>query len=269
MTKAKLRNKTRLIVPDSHGAHVDSDAAAAMLRDVRGMRVDEVVWLGDHLDCGGLFSTHQRSYTREMAESFEDDCAGANWLLDEVQKAAPSAQQHYIEGNHEAHVERWASRTFHNKQDADRYLERQGPAAVLELKRRGIRYYKQSELHGSCSVPGMIRLGKVFFSHGWAFSKHATYAHLSGAGESIVHGHTHRAQSILSRTATSDAIGGHCPGTLAKLQPLYRHNSPSEWTHGYALQLVSHTGRFLHIHVPIVRGSSMLASVQALGARRR
>lgn len=266
---AKTSNGVRLIIPDSHGAHVDRAAAQAMIADAKRMNVTEVVWLGDHLDCGGIFSAHQRSYTNEIAESWADDCDAANWLLDAVQKATPGARHHYIEGNHEFHVERWASRTFTHKTDADRYLERQGPAAVLRLKERGIQFYRQGELHGNCSVPGMIRLGKVFFTHGWAFSRHATYAHLSAAGESIVHGHTHRAQSILTRTATSDAIGGHCPGTLAKLQPLYRHNSPSEWTHGYAVELFSSTGRFLHIHVPIVRGQSMLESVRALTGKRR
>ncbi len=267
---AKLPHLVRLIIPDSHGAHVDKPAVAAMLADLRGMQVDEVVWLGDHLDCGGIFSTHQRTYTNEIPESFADDCDAANALIDAVQKTCPSARNHYIFGNHETHCERWASRTFTTKVDADRYLERQGPAAVLGLKERGIKWYKSSETYCGLPTPGVLRLGRVHFSHGWSFGKNATADHLASSGVSIVHGHTHTAQSILSRSMASGAIGAHCPGTLARLQPLYRHNAPTRWTHGYALQLVNQTTQtFLHLHVPIVRGKSMLEAAQAIAPRRR
>jgi calcineurin-like phosphoesterase family protein len=239
------KHAVRLIIPDSHGAHADWSAVGAMLGDLKNIQVDEVVWLGDHLDCGGVFSTHQRTYT-----------------LDMVAKACPGARQHYIAGNHETHLERWASRTFQHKVDADRYLERQGPEAVLRLKQRGIKYYKCHELYGNMATPGVLRLGRVHFTHGWAFGRHATAAHLASSGVSIVHGHTHRAQAVYARTMASSAVGAHCPGTLAKLQPLYRHNSPTDWTHGFALQLVNQsTQSYLHLHIPIVKGVSMLSEV--------
>jgi hypothetical protein len=59
----------------------------------------------------------------------------------------------------------------------------------------------------------------------------------------------------------SDGIGAWCPGTLAKLQPLYRHTAPTSWSHGYAVQFINERGNFLHINVPIIQGRSILSDV--------
>ena len=248
----------RLIAPDSHGMHIDPAAKAAFLRDAKKLQPSEIVFLGDHLDCGGVFSSHARAYTNELVESYEDDVNAANAFLDEVQKAAPGAACHYIEGNHEARVERWATSTFTNKKDADKLLEVYGPAKSLRLRERGIKYYRRSEQYMGLSIPGTIRLGKCFFTHGISHSKHAAATHLARFGASVVFGHIHRSQAVIERTVTSDGFGAWCPGTLAKLQPLYQHTSPTSWSHGYAVQLVNRSGRFLHVNVPIYRGESLL-----------
>lgn len=257
-----------VIAPDSHGNHIDIPARDAFIKDVKELCPDKVILLGDHLDCAGTFSTHQRSYTNEMAESYQDDVEAANVFLDMLQKAASSAKDwHYIEGNHEAHVERWASRTFQSKRDADKLLDSYGPTKVLDLKRRGIRYYRRSEHYQGISIPGTIRVGRCFFTHGISHSKHAASTHLERFGASVVFGHIHRSQSVVSRTVTSKGHGAFCPGTLAKLQPLYKHTEPTSWSHGYGLQLVNPSGRFLHINVPILNGESLLPLIKRIGKK--
>lgn len=262
----------RLVVPDSHGNHIDKRARDACVADAKLLAPKHIVLLGDHLDCAGTFSTHQRSYTNEMAESYEEDVDGANDFLDLLQKACPGAtDMDYLEGNHEAHVERWASRTFFSKADAENLLEKFGPTAVLDLKRRGIRYYKRSEHYG-VAIPGCIKRGKCHFVHGISHSKHAAATHLARFGASVVFGHIHRSQSVVERSVTSNGYGAWCPGTLAKLQPLYKHTEPSSWSHGYAVQFVNASGNFLHVNVPILNGVSMLREVLRigkLGARAR
>ena len=47
-------------------------------------------------------------------------------------------------------------------------------------------------------------------------------------------------------------------GYLGTIQPLWMHSDPSDWTHGYGLQLVRSDGDFLHINVPIIDGRSYL-----------
>lgn len=257
----------RIALPDSHGNHIDPRARAAFLYDLAsiGDECAEIVCLGDHLDCGGTFNTHQRTYTNEFAESYEDDCAAANSLLDAIQKHAPKARIHYLEGNHEQHVERWAARNFQSKKDADKLLGTFGPEAVLNLKERGIKYYKRSVHYMGISIPGTIRLGKCFFVHGICHSKHAAATHLARFGANVVFGHVHRSQAVIERTVSADGIGAWCPGTLAELQPLYRHTAPSDWSHGYGVQFVAKSGAFMHVNVPIFHGKSMLSELKGLG----
>ena len=261
MAKRSSSSLVRLIVPDSHGSHVDEAAMAAMLRDAAGLNVNEIVLIGDHMDCGGTFNAHQRTYTNELTESYEDDAGACNRLLDGLAKACPKARGWYLEGNHEQHVERWASRQFVSRKDAEGLLARYAPAAVLRLRTRGITYIKRSEFYMGLSIPGTIRLGKCFFVHGISHSKNCAERHLNRFGASVVFGHVHRSQSVVSRTVASDGHGAWCPGTLAKLQPLYRHTEPTEWTHGYGLQFVTREGRFMHLNVPLIRGESLLSGL--------
>lgn len=257
----KRRNLVNVIVPDSHGCHIDLRARKAFLDDLKYLDPDWLTFLGDHLDCAGTFSTHQRTYTNEIAESYGEDCAAANSFLDACQARAPRAIADYLEGNHEQHVERWASRTFLNKNDADNLLEAYGPVAVLDLKRRGIRYYKRSEHYFGIPIPGCIKRGKCYFVHGISHSKHAAAQHLARFGANVVFGHVHRSQSVVERSVTNDGYGAWCPGTLAKLQPLYRHTEPTSWSHGYGVQFINPSGLFLHLNIPILNGRSMLMDV--------
>ena len=248
----------RVIVPDSHGSSIDRAAAGAFLRDLKLLAPRELVFLGDHVDVSGIYSTHQPNYIDEMEYSYEKDCADANWFLDEIQKAAPAATGYYLEGNHEQHVERWLARTFRNLADARASRGLCSPFAKLRLGDRGIRYYRSSQRYMGIAVPGTIKLGKCLFTHGSRVGKHATSAHLDDFGGNVVHGHTHRSQAVVRRTVAAGEIGAWCPGTLAELQPLYLHTGLSGWTHGYGLQMVERDGTFLHINVPIARGKSLL-----------
>ena len=217
--------------------------------------------LGDHLDAGGTFNAHQRTYTSELTESYESDVAAANSFLNGIQKSAPKAEIFYLEGNHEQHIERWVARAFTSKKDADGLLDRYGPESVLQLKKRGIRYYRRAEQYMGVSIQGTIRLGKCFYTHGICANKHAASTHLARFGASVVFGHVHRSQSVIERTVTSSGIGAWCPGTLARLQPLYLHTSPSSWSHGYSAQFFNASGNFLHLNVPILNGRSLLQDV--------
>jgi len=251
----------RVVIPDSHGAHIDWPAAQAVIADIRRLCPKEVVLLGDHLDCGGTFTDHQRSYTNEMTESYEDDVSATNLFFDKIQRAAPDAAYHYLEGNHEQRVERWASRIFESHKDAEGFIERNGPGAVLKLKEREIRYYRRALMYQGIPIQGTIKLGKCFFTHGISASQYATAVHLRRFCANVVHGHTHRCQSVVERSVTSAGYGAWCPGTLAKLQPLYQHTNPTSWTHGYAVQFIQKNGSFLHINVPIAHGKSLLGGL--------
>lgn len=250
--RAATKHTIRVIIPDSHGDHIDPVAEAAFLADLELLNPDEIVMLGDHLDCGGTFNAHQRSYTNELVESYVEDVAAANDFLDAIRRRSPNAEIHYIEGNHEAHVERWAARNIHIKKDADLLVSVLGPEAQLKLKAREIRYYQTKEFYQHLSIPGTIKLGKCHFTHGISHSKHADSTHLERFNGNVVFGHVHRVLAVGGRTVTSTGHGAWCPGTLAKLQPLYKHTQPTTWQHGYGVQFCSSaSGYFTHFNVPI------------------
>lgn len=261
--KAHRGDLVRVLIPDTHGAKVSPDALAATLADIKALAPHEIILLGDHVDCGGFLAQHHTlGYVAETDYSYEDDIAAAAGLLDTVAAAAPSARIDYIEGNHERRVETWCvTQTLRHSRDAEMLRRAFAPEFLLGLQHRGIRYYRQGEFYDDLPVPGVIRRGKCYFTHGFTTAKHATASAQIKTAGNIVFGHTHRAQSDITRRLGVGTVGAWNPGCLCELQPLWNHTSPTEWTHGYAVQLVAPSGEFLHLNVPIVTGKSLLTSL--------
>lgn len=249
----------RLIIPDTHGAHVDSQAAGAMLGDIEHLKPKEVIWLGDHLDCGGFLAQHHTlGFVAETETGFAEDVVAANVLLDEVAKRCGKVRQDYLEGNHEHRIEKWCvTEALRKTGDARFLLERLGPEAVLHLKARGIDYRKESEHYDGLSVRGTIKRGQCCFTHGMFHGQRAAQTHLGAFGGNIVFGHVHREQTFSGETVAESQVRSWCPGCLCQRRPYWHHTRPSGWTHGYAVQIVRDDG-FLHINVPIVNGKSYL-----------
>jgi hypothetical protein len=248
----------RAIIPDSHGWTIDPAAKAAALGDIKALDPDEIVMLGDHVDCAGFLAAHHLPWTSgQLAYTYESDIAACARFLDEIQAAAPRARIHYIEGNHEARVEWWANRqALQTGTDAELLRRNNAPEFMLKLEPRGISYYRRAIDYG-LGVPGALRLGKVAFVHDPG--KKVQPEHQAKAwGLSLVYGHTHTAVGGIGRVVANGDLGAWCPGCLCQRQPLYAHTNPTNWTHGIAVQVVARSGRFLHAHVPIISGESLL-----------
>lgn len=252
----------RVIIPDTHGAKVSKEAVAAMLSDIKALNPQEIILTGDHVDCGGhLAQHHVMGYVAETAYSYEDDIAAANSFLDSLRSAAPSAKIEYIEGNHERRVETWCvTQTLRHQHDSEGLRKLYAPEYRLNLKERGIPYYRDSVFHDGLSIPGVIKRGKCYFFHGFNTSKNATAATVEKIAGNCVFGDTHRAQSFIVRKANVGVIGAWNPGCLCEIQPLWQHTNPTEWTHGYGIQLV-HGDDFLHLNIPIIDGKSLFAAL--------
>ena len=67
-----------------------------------------------------------------------------------------------------------------------------------------------------------------------------------------------REQSERVRRVSVGTVGAWNPGCLCELQPLWQNTNPTDWTTGYGVQFVSHTGKFLHLNIPIINGESLL-----------
>lgn len=252
----------RLIIPDTHGAHVDKAAAGAMLADIEHLHPREVIWLGDHLDCGGFLAQHHTiGFVAETATTFEDDVAATNVLLDEVAARVSDAKQDYLEGNHEVRIEKFCvTMALRSGADAEFLRKRIGPEAVLHLQKRGVQYRREAEYHDGLSIRGTIKRGRCYFTHGVSHGQNAARKHLAAFGGNVVFGHVHRELSASDEQVDRGQIRAWCPGCLCTRRPYYHHTRPSGWTHGYAIQLVR-DGGFLHINVPIIDGKSYLVQL--------
>jgi predicted phosphodiesterase len=255
----------RVIIPDTHGAKVDRQAVAAMLADIKAIGPQEIILLGDHVDCGGhLAQHHVMGYVAETAYSYEDDIAAANSFLDSLRSAAPHAKIEYMEGNHERRVETWCvTQTLRHQHDAEGLRKLYAPEYRLNLKERDITYYRDGLYHDGLTIPGVIKRGSCFFFHGFSTSKNATAATVEKIAGNCVFGHTHRGQSTTVRKMNVGVIGSWNPGCLCELQPLWQHTNPTEWTHGYGIQLV-HGDEFLHLNIPIINGNSLFSALVKL-----
>ena len=262
-TKRGKEDIVRMIIPDTHGAKVDKGALAACLGDIAALDPDEVILLGDHVDCGGFLAQHHvMGFVAESSYSYETDIAATNAFLDALQAAAPGAKIEYLEGNHERRIEQWAvTQTLRNSRDAE-YLRRAfAPEFLLRLKDRCIPYYRQAECYDDLSLSGTIKRGKCYFTHGSSTSKQATTTMLASFAGNIVFGHTHREQSSSARPVHTGQIKSWNPGCLCELQPLWCHTFPTSWTHGFAIQSVARSGDFLHLNIPIIGGKSLLGQL--------
>lgn len=258
--KKRKDDWVRVILTDTHGSKVDPEAFAAVIADIARLAPDEIVHLGDSIDCGGFLAEHHTlGYVAEMDYSYADDVAAANDHFDRLQKAAPRAKFHLMEGNHERRVETYCvTKALRSKTDAEFLRSLISPQKLLRLEERGINYYRECEKHGESTVPGWLRLGKCWFVHGISTAKHAARAHLDKAGGNVVFGHTHRIDSAHDELPNVGPVAAWNPGCLSIKQPLWRHTSPTGWGHGFAVQIVARSGEFLHLNIPIIEGRSLL-----------
>lgn len=259
VTKRAGKDDTiRVIQMDSHGSYADPVAMGLYLHDLAVLQPDEIVMIGDHVDAGGFLAQHHTlSYIAQGAYTFEQDIQATRSQLDQARVAAPNARTFYLAGNHEDRVERWClQQAVANGKDADFLRRTFAPQFLLGLAERGIEYKERSKCYDGLPVPGAIKLGACVFVHDPGFyDQRRTLARF---GCSVVHGHTHAMASVTSSTVGAGEIGVWSFGCLSIKQQMYQHSRPSGHVHGYGIQLVSRSGHFLTISVPLIGGVSYL-----------
>jgi hypothetical protein len=263
-TRGKRRGHCCVIIPDSHGSLIDPSACAAFLNDLEKINPAEIVMLGDHLECGGFLAQHHvLGYVAQSEYTFAEDVEAANQFLDAIQKRAPKAEIHYMEGNHERRIGSWiVDQTVKNNADA-RYLNSLfSTSIVLHLEKRGIHFYPQGKRINGCSVPGMLTIDNRNFMHGEFTGKNAAKQHVDEYVCNLSYAHTHRADSYTRRTI-NETYSAFNPGCLCVQQPYYAHSRLTHHTHGYGIQSVGDEHSFLQFNVPIIDGKSYLQPLAA------
>lgn len=252
-----------VIASDIHGNKHDPEAFAAFIADVQGLDPHRVFLGGDIMDCGGFLAEHHTlGYVAETEDSYESDLAATNDILNRIQGAAPRAQVHYLEGNHEWRVERWAvTQKLAHHRDVDMLRRTFCPEYRLGLAERGITYYRQGHMHNGCDVPGWVHLDKLHYVHKISNSVDAARAALSKTGGNVVFFDTHRAAFAPKMLPAVGLIAAWNPGCLCKRQPLWMNTNPTGWNHGYLVRFISHTGLFQMVNISIENGVSFGAAM--------
>ena len=235
--KAKSGPEIKLWIafPDTHFPEQDEEALEVALRVHETLNPNYTIHLGDLMDCAMFSDYAKRTIPETVANDFkslEVDPTNAFW--DRVQE---NTLEHcyYILGNHEARLERWAAR---NGQIALGLFNLIDPVNTVGKHRKDFTVIPYTDGN---NLGGAVHITKDLVAvHGFSIAKHAAAAHLGKSRtKSILYGHTHRDQRDTSRDPWSDRIiKAFSPGCLSKLQPLYAHGSPSDWTHGINLVYV-------------------------------
>ena len=259
----KRADSVRVSAGDVHGMRMDKAAVNVFLSDLAMLDPDTVVLGGDIAECGGWLAKHQPiGYVALSDYTYQEDIGASNWFLDEVQKAAPHAEIHYLEGNHEDRVERWCvDQTMANQRDAQFLRDAFSPAALLRLNDRGIKYYRRSEIYGDGLPRGWIKLGKMFYTHELGASSNAARQAVLKTAGNVTYFHTHREDTATIVYPSVGMVKAFCPGCLSEMQPIWKHSDPTNWSQGYALDVIAKSGNYQRIHVPIWRGESLAGAM--------
>jgi hypothetical protein len=152
---------TRVFVPDTHGAHIDPEAAKAFLSDLELLRPTEVIFMGDHLDCGGLLAQHHVLGTVPETETTNRRGRSGGEHSFGFGRAAHSRRQQAVHrGHHESRIEEvdyqnHARQARHGQQDAGDVWA----GNRIGVREAGYSLYQAIENLRRIEDPGTIDLG--------------------------------------------------------------------------------------------------------------
>jgi len=228
---------------DVHIPYHNKTAVSVFVEAVKHFKPDIVVCLGDLLDCS-QFSVHPPTFGFEQTD-FEEDLDAAKGLLDTIQKHCGTLVM--LEGNHENRIDRWAARTVEGRGVYTRIVPRIQLSKTLDGKpRKRFVYIKYGSVDGR--YPHYKINFRVMAVHGWSYAKHATKNHLDmSQGKSVIHGHTHRADSTRIQSIWRDdqLIQAHSCGCLCQRIPLYGTGRPVEWVNLFVMGWLGRTSEWI------------------------
>jgi predicted phosphodiesterase len=191
------------IINDLHVPVCDTIATAAALKKLKLLNIDVLVINGDFLDNTNLTRHGKDSRTYLYRKEIE----WANETLDAIAQYLPGVKIHYVAGNHDEWVSRFARNNGFANLDGVFTVP-----GLLNLEQRGIDYHDN----------GMgVEWGKLTIIHGHEIKRGGKYVaanKLAYAKKSIAFGHHHIRQTwtehdLQRKTNAAYAIGCLCGRT--------------------------------------------------------
>lgn len=243
-----------ILVPDVHSYQRDVVAFNLFMKALplinKAYNVTKFVQLGDLLECGE-FSSHPVTSVHERIPDYIEE---VRWALDEFWKPAmdefTNANFYALIGNHEDRINKWLGNR----------IGRNALATQIYNEYMPMDLYKSMGIHVTPHGREDVREGimelfpNLFCLHGWSIAKNAAKAHsdiVTGA-QSLIFGHTHRAQSDIRRNPiTNEYIRSASFGSLARPAMLWHNGKPTDHTLGFGLAF-TYGKQFMVVHVPIM-----------------
>ncbi len=241
--------------PDIHFPDQDPEALAVAEAAQREFKPDNVIIGGDMLNCSP-FARHPKQKMRDGAivdfKATELDVGNA--FLDRVQEH--TKYTHFLEGNHDAWLERWTVGVGHAAMALHSLISIQ---VNLSQNRKDFKYIPQIAFKTDRTT--FVELHpKLICVHGWCATKYAAARHRElNPFQSIIFNHTHRRQedTLTYRVAEMPSVAMSA-GCLCNRTPMYQHTGcETGWTHGF---WVAYVGResFTVYSVLINKGRAIL-----------
>ena len=242
---AKAGSHAVLIVPDAHFPFNDQAATDLVVKIAELVRPARIVSLGDTLEAAAWTCHAPRSIPEEAVHKFSLEVEQAGAWIDRVRSAARTEPSWaYLEGNHEAHVEREClrlgsiGRAISDLVSPKNLLQRNRPWMSWTPYVAANNPDRRAPARSGAGLSHFSICSDLWAIHGWSMAKNFAQKNLELARSiSICGGHVHRVQSVTERDIVSGKLlHSWSPGCLSVLQPSWHHLSPtSTWGHGISL----------------------------------
>lgn len=223
--------KVAIVAGDLHVPFTSPVALELLYKAAEKIKPDLYGFLGDMFSHNN-FSRHGASpitAKADIAADLQDHYQEGIDHLDEMEKHC--GRTVFVEGNHDAWIERWAANTAQGRT----LYSMVSPRLCMSRNRSNfiyIPYYNQNGTYSHYKLSP--RLAMV---HGWSYSKHATANHLDRShGMSIIHGHTHRVQyEERANPFSAKSATGMSVGCLCAPVPMWSTSSPVNWVNAFGI----------------------------------
>jgi len=217
----------RLFIPDSHFPFVDKKAFNLMIDVAAEFEPNEVVYLGDFFDLSSL-SAHEKDVFNDV-QYLKDELQDGRDAIARVEKLTKAKSFVFIEGNHEYRLRR--------------YISNKAPQLAGILNSKDIfgipPIYKYLEFGQS----GNYRMGNLIATHGTLAGSYPTASHIRKYNASIIHGHTHKLQTVYLSGVEKELVGISA-GWLGNKKAANYIKDVADWQLGFVLTWHKPNGQF-------------------------
>jgi predicted phosphodiesterase len=237
-----MKLEKTIVLGDVHGEYVDRitwDIAKQIVRDVKPERI---ILNGDFIDFYGV-SRFDKDPNRAL--SLQDEIDYGNQLLSELRSVAKKAQIIWVEGNHEARLQKY----LWSKAAELSSLRSLTIEELFRLEERGIEYVR-SKGRSAYTTVGKIMIGHfdVALANSCASEKKLVLKY----AETVIQGHTHKLGKFYKTFGDEEkTVVGVGSGCLCGLDPEYC--SDPDWQQGLVLiTKVVDENRYFIQDIPII-----------------